>query len=116
MRIALPRHPVARGSVHPFNQRVYMDNNAGERKIGGTIVKIGDCRIWAEINYLDSPTDYREYLPNYGLTNQDGNKADLIMLDQPVAFFNNWAFRPITVLLFAFCTSLICLLAAFVWK
>jgi hypothetical protein len=22
-----------------------------------------DSRIWAEINYLDSPTDYREYLP-----------------------------------------------------
>ena len=25
-------------------------------------VRVQDCRIWAEINYLDSPTDYREYL------------------------------------------------------
>lgn len=24
---------------------------------------VGDCRVWAEIFYLDSPTDYREYLP-----------------------------------------------------
>ncbi len=24
---------------------------------------IGDCYVWAEIYYLDSPTDYREYLP-----------------------------------------------------
>jgi hypothetical protein len=24
---------------------------------------VQDCRIWAEIRYLDSPTDYREYLP-----------------------------------------------------
>ena len=31
---------------------------------GGTTVHVGDCRIWAEIFYLDSPTDYREYLPS----------------------------------------------------
>ena len=24
---------------------------------------IQDCRVWAEIYYLDSPTNYREYLP-----------------------------------------------------
>ena len=26
-------------------------------------VHIKDCRVWAEIRYLDSATDYREYLP-----------------------------------------------------
>ena len=29
----------------------------------GTSCHIGDCYVWAEIFYLDSPTDYREYLP-----------------------------------------------------
>lgn len=29
----------------------------------GTSFHIGDCYVWAEIFYLDSPTDYREYLP-----------------------------------------------------
>jgi len=27
------------------------------------VVRVQDCRVWAEIHYLDSPTDYREYLP-----------------------------------------------------
>jgi len=33
------------------------------QRTGGTAVHVRDCRVWAEINYLDSPTDYREYLP-----------------------------------------------------
>jgi len=32
-------------------------------KIGGYSVHVSDCYIWSEIYYLDSPTDYREYLP-----------------------------------------------------
>src|SRR5262252_7746457 len=28
-----------------------------------SFVHVKDCRIWAEIRYLDSPTDYRECLP-----------------------------------------------------
>jgi len=31
--------------------------------IGGQGFHIGDCYVWAEIYYLDSPTDFREYLP-----------------------------------------------------
>jgi len=31
--------------------------------IGGYPVHVKDCYIWSEIYYLDSPTDYREYLP-----------------------------------------------------
>jgi hypothetical protein len=34
------------------------------RESGGGI-HIGDCYVWAEIYYLDSPTDYREYLPHH---------------------------------------------------
>ena len=30
---------------------------------GGTGIHVGDCYVWAEIHYLDSPTDYREFLP-----------------------------------------------------
>jgi len=30
---------------------------------GGAVFHVSDCRVWAEINYLDSPTDYREWLP-----------------------------------------------------
>ena len=34
-----------------------------KQKVGGTGFHVSDCRIWAEINYLDSATDYREWLP-----------------------------------------------------
>jgi hypothetical protein len=34
----------------------------GER-YGGHEFHVADCYVWAEISYLDSPTDYREYLP-----------------------------------------------------
>jgi hypothetical protein len=42
-----------------------MGNRGNHPQIGGQSFHIGDCFIWAEINYLDSPSDYREYLqPN----------------------------------------------------
>ena len=34
-----------------------------EKWIGGNGSHVGDCYVWAEINYLDSATDYREFLP-----------------------------------------------------
>ena len=34
-----------------------------ERQAGGVPVHVRDCYVWAEIRYLDSATDYREYLP-----------------------------------------------------
>ena len=40
-----------------------MSNRADHRRVGGESIHVGDCQIWAEIYYLDSPTDYREYLP-----------------------------------------------------
>jgi len=44
--------------------------------VGGAAVRIGDCFIWAAIQYLDSPTDYRECLPSH--RNPSG---ELIFLD-----------------------------------
>jgi len=39
-----------------------MHHTAEHRTIGGEAVHVGDCFIWAQIHYLDSPTDYREYI------------------------------------------------------
>jgi len=50
-------------------------------RIGGHAVHVGDCHVWAEIFYLDSPTNYREYLPRrleMGLKPCGGR---LVMLD-----------------------------------
>jgi hypothetical protein len=40
-----------------------MSDLTQHRQIGGTGIHVGDCYVWAEIHYLDSPTDYREFLP-----------------------------------------------------
>jgi len=39
-----------------------MGRFAPKRRANGTAIHVSDCRVWAEINYLDSLTDYREYL------------------------------------------------------
>ena len=39
-----------------------MQQSQRPKRIGGNTFHVGDCRIWAEIYYLDSPTNYREYL------------------------------------------------------
>jgi hypothetical protein len=44
------------------DKRKAMHESPDERRIGGTAVHVRDCYVWAEIQYLDSPTDYREYL------------------------------------------------------
>jgi hypothetical protein len=41
---------------------------------------VQDCRIWAEISYLDSPTDYRECLQTVCPDCQPGSSG-LMMLD-----------------------------------
>ena len=40
-----------------------MAKPAERKQIGGEAIQIGDCQVWVEICYLDSKTDYREYLP-----------------------------------------------------
>jgi hypothetical protein len=42
-------------------------------------VAFQDWRVWAEINYLDSPTEYREYLPTAPIENP-ATRATFAML------------------------------------
>lgn len=57
-----------------------MDTQHHEEQIGGMPVRVSDCHIWAAIHYLDSPTDYREHLPQY----QEKLRltSDLVMLGE----------------------------------
>jgi hypothetical protein len=63
-----------------------MDNLADRQRIGGVSVVISDWCIWAEINYLDSPTDYREYLPQ-------NCAAPRKIPDNGVVMLDSYAFR-----------------------
>ena len=53
-----------------------------DRGAENNAVHIQDCRIWAEIYYLDSPTDYREYLAQGGMQNRE-TPGGLVMLEDP---------------------------------
>ena len=66
-----------------------------EEHIGGTAAHVGDCFLWAEIYYLDSRTDYREYLPIHHLQAVRIN-SPLVMLEKV-----NPAVRPAARILFA---------------
>jgi hypothetical protein len=48
---------------------------------GGNGVHITDCFIWSEIYYLDSPTDYREYLPQPHVRLSAALDDELVTLD-----------------------------------
>ena len=48
-------------------------------RAGGEAFHVRDSLVWAEIYYLDSTSDYREYLPRpISVPNVD---SDLVMLD-----------------------------------
>ena len=54
-------------------------------RVGGNEFYVSDCQVWAEIWYLDSPTNYREYIEKD--SSQTPNKlqppkAELQMLDE----------------------------------
>ena len=51
-------------------------------RIGGHTVHVGDCHVWAEIFYLDSPTNYREYLPHRIGLGLKPCGAGLVILDE----------------------------------
>jgi len=48
------------------------------KQIGGEAIHIRDCYVWAEIYYLDSKTDYHEYLPERAPSLPE---SELVMLD-----------------------------------
>lgn len=52
-----------------------------DRELGTSFVRVKDCRVWAEINYLDSPTAYREYLPLSKTPSHQAQLGPLTMLD-----------------------------------
>ena len=49
------------------------------KQIGGECFHGRDCYVWAEISYLDSSTDYREFLPQPAVPPR--TDSDLMMLD-----------------------------------
>ena len=51
-----------------------------DKKLAGYSVRVEDCYIWSAIYYLDSPTDYREYLP-HRLNPCNLPNNDLVLLD-----------------------------------
>ena len=56
-----------------------------EKWIGGDCSYVGDCYVWAEINYLDSATDYREFLTSNALSPMPPI-GELVMLDDGASF------------------------------
>jgi hypothetical protein len=60
-----------------------MGNLADHHRIGGEGVQIGDCYVWAEIYYLDSTSDYREYLPQNGANGPRSVSLDDLVLLEP---------------------------------
>jgi hypothetical protein len=73
---------------------------------GGKHVHVDDCYIWSEIHYLDSTTDYREYLPWPTVLQRPIPTGDLVMLDSSRRLFNRrhlpLAFLSLLTLLFLF--------------
>ena len=52
------------------------------KTVTGDSVHVDDSYVWAEISYLDSPIDYREFLPAVA---QPHTRRDLVLLDdEPV--------------------------------
>jgi hypothetical protein len=58
-----------------------MANRIQSKEIGGERIHVRDCYVWTEIYYLDSPSDYREYLPQDRHWSPDGHRLE--MLDSP---------------------------------
>jgi hypothetical protein len=61
---------------------------------------VQDCLVWAEIHYLDSPTDYREHLPQNRLQ-LSTQRDDLEMLDASSRFsLAHWDRLPLLAIAF----------------
>lgn len=70
-----------------------MSNTKNE--IGGRTLHVRDCYVWSEIYYLDSPTDYREYLPEHRAAPRIIPDDSLVMLDsssRPSKHRSSWGF------------------------
>ena len=56
-------------------------STAGRPQTGSTETQIRDPYIWAKICYLDSPSDYRDYLPGKITPDGDALGEPLVFLD-----------------------------------
>jgi len=57
---------------------------SNQSRTGKQVISIYDLRVWNEINYLDSATDYREYLTPPGP--QTSAAPELEFLDDQAGF------------------------------
>jgi hypothetical protein len=85
-----------------------------DQQVGGAPIHVGDCYVWAEIYYLDSPTDYSECLPMKG--SQDDHAADdLVLLDDET--WPGWIISCVgTIMASLICTFLLVLLRYWSWQ
>jgi hypothetical protein len=58
-----------------------------QKTIGGQAIHIGDCYIWAEIYYLDSSTDYSEYISNPNPERIAATAGEFVTLDNGCQFW-----------------------------
>ena len=83
-----------------------MHKQSRDEPIGGSAVHIDDCYVWAAISYLDSPTDYREYLPHDRLELPAASDSELMMLE--ARSHTLWpALRIVAITAFLICTFLL---------
>jgi hypothetical protein len=79
-------------------------NQAAEKNL----LPYQDWRAWAEINYLDSPTEYREYLPTSPNQNPVTRAIFVPCASKLPPRGRTWIFRVITVLVVALITRTPC--------
>jgi hypothetical protein len=82
--------------------------------IGGSAVRLDDCHVWAAISYLDSPTDYREYLPYVMPERPAPSGSELRMLE---ASSRTWSpLQTIMLTAFLICVFLLLIIRACDWE
>jgi hypothetical protein len=80
-----------------------------------TTFDLRHARIWAEISYLDSPSDYREYLPSR-LPDRLPEHGEFVMLDSSGTFLRQDSSKPFLLPLGIIAILMVFgYLAVFVW-
>src|ERR1700704_6242446 len=82
-----------------------MGDLADHQRIGGGNVHISDCYVWAEIYYLNSTSDYREYISRNGA---DGPRSISLDNGVPLEFSERAPGRGAQSLMGFLCVLLIC--------
>ena len=66
---------------HVLDRGVVTENTLLRQEIGGEGIHLHDSYVWTEIYYLDSPSDYGEYLQQDRYWSPDGHSLE--MMDSP---------------------------------